>query len=577
MNFMLIATMTIRNCAGDTMAPAVERSPQNLLVRFSADLSRTFREGGFWADETIYAYAARHAAANPDRVALRDRHVALTYGELVALADATAADLAVQNLRSGDRIAAWLSSRVEMAAILLACSRDGYVLCPSLHRNHTPEEVEALLQRTQARILFAEEDYGAGGGESDIFERAKGLEHVRKTYRLLSPAPRSTADIAAVLDLTDEAPATPAGQADDVIYLAFTSGTTGEPKGVMHSNNTLLANARSIGADWGFGAQSVIYTLSPLSHNLGFGALVLSLLVGGEMVLHNLPRGASLLRRLEEVHATFIFGVPAHALDLLAEIDAADSFDLHRMKGFRISGAAVPAIVAERLLAHGIVCQSGYGMTEACSHNYTMPDDEPSVIVSTSGRACPGYEIATFAVDDPDRILSPGEIGQIGGRGASLMLGYFDDQTATESSFNADGWFMTGDLGLVDDKGYLQVTGRIKDVIIRGGHNIHPAKIESLAARYPSIERAAAIPIKDERLGEKVCLVVMARGGVEVDPGDLLNHLYRQGLSKYDMPEYFAQVKDIPLSASGKMLKRALLPYVDTGELTPRPVRWSAS
>lgn len=559
------------------MVHAAPRSPQSLLVRHSVELREAFIQGGFWSDKTIYAYAAQHAAANPEKIALRDQHVNISYGELIALADAIAADFAALKMKAGDRVAAWLSSRVELAAILLACSRDGYVLCPSLHRNHTPEEIEVLARRMEARALFAEADYGAGGGEADIFARAKKIDHIKKVYTLPQPASRSLADIKSFLQLQDAEIAAPVGHADDVVYLAFTSGTTGEPKGVMHSDNTLLANARSIGADWGFDADSVIYTLSPLSHNLGFGALILTMLVGGEIVLHNLPRGGSLLRKLEEVRATFIFGVPAHALDLLSEMDNAESFDLSRLKGFRVSGAAVPAVVAERLLAHGVVCQSGYGMTEACSHNYTMPQDEPAVIVATSGRACPGYEIAIFAVDDPDRKLGAGEIGQIGGRGASLMLGYYDNQSATENSFNAEGWFMTGDLGMLDERGYLQITGRIKDVIIRGGHNIHPAKIESLAARYPGIERAAAIAIKDERLGEKVCLVVMTKDKSEIDAKSLLDHLYETGLSKYDMPEYFAQVDEIPLSASGKMLKRGLLPFLESGELKPIPVRWSAS
>lgn len=196
------------------------------------------------------------------------------------------------------------------------------------------------------------------------------------------------------------------------------------------------------------------------------------------------------------------------------------------------------------------------------------------MIVGTSGRACPGYEVRVFSVDDPDRPVGVGEIGHIGGRGSSLMLGYFDNQVATESSFNKSGWFMTGDLGRLDERGYLVITGRIKDVIIRGGHNIYPAKIETLAMRHPDIERAVAIPVKDERLGEKVCIVVMPKNGNSVDPQLLLSHLHSQGLSKYDMPEFFLEVDEIPLSASGKILKRALMPDIANGSLKPIPVRW---
>ena len=121
-------------------------------------------------------------------------------------------------------------------------------------------------------------------------------------------------------------------------------------------------------------------------------------------------------------------------------------------------------------------------MTETCSHQYTLPNDDPRLIVESCGRSCPGYEIRIFDRDNPNRELKAGEIGQIGGRGASLMLGYFDDQKSTEEAFNRDGWFMTGDLGWIDEAGYLRITGRKKDVIIRGGHNIYPAKIKLLAA-----------------------------------------------------------------------------------------------
>jgi len=552
---------------------------QNLLTRLTPHMCDAFHATGFWTKATIYRLAKGHVEANPAKVAVRDSHCTLSYADLLELADGIAADLQRQGLRPGDRVAAWLSSRVEIAVFLLACSRNGYVFCPSLHRNHTAEEVGGLLARVHAGSLVVEEGYGRGGAPNaargdDIVARAAELDNMWRIYRLPAPAPRDAASISNALGLGAVSDVPPSAEADDVVYLAFTSGTTGEPKGVMHSNNTLLANARALAADWGFSADSVIYTLSPLSHNLGFGALVLTLLVGGEIVLHDLGRGASLLERLRETGATFLFGVPTHAADLLKEIDATGRAGLGALKGFRISGAPASPVVVERLLAHGIVPQSGYGMTEACSHNYTLPNDDPATIIGTSGRACPGYEIGVFSMDNPDAPVPAGEVGQIGGRGASLMLGYFDDQRATESAFNRDGWFMTGDLGRLDEAGYLQITGRLKDIIIRGGHNIHPARIEQLAMRYTGVERAAAIPVKDSRLGEKVCIVVMARDGAVIDPEKLLTHLNAEGLSRSDMPEYFLAMTEIPLSANGKILKRALILAIKEAKLEPVPVRW---
>jgi acyl-CoA synthetase len=344
----------------------------------------------------------------------------------------------------------------------------------------------------------------------------------------------------------------------------------------MHSDNTLLANALQLAKDWNVGRDAVVYTLSPLSHNLGFGAQVMALAVGGELVINDLPRGASLADRILETDTSFLVGVPPNAIDLFAEMQRRGLKGLGRLTGFRISGSAVPSEAVAGLLAQGITPQTGYGMTESCSHQYTLPGDDPKHIIETSGKTCPGYELRIFKTDDQDTEAAPGEVGQMGGRGASLMLGYFDDQTATEDAFNKNGWFMTGDLGSIDAEGYLRIAGRSKDIIIRGGHNIHPAHIEELATRHPAVQRAAAVPVKDARLGEKVCLVVAFRREKSATPDELLAHLDAAGLSKFDMPEYFIRLDEIPLTPNGKMLKRAIVDWIKEGKITPEPIRFEA-
>jgi acyl-CoA synthetase len=180
--------------------------------------------------------------------------------------------------------------------------------------------------------------------------------------------------------------------------------------------------------------------------------------------------------------------------------------------------------------------------------------------------------------ENPDiEVRETGAIGEIGTRGALLMLGYFNNQSATENSFNAGGWFMSGDLGRMDAQGNLQIVGRKKDLIIRGGHNIHPSRIENLAIKHPAVLKAAAFPVVDQRLGERVCLAIIAREGERVLPEQLLAHLNDAGLSKYDMPEFFIRMDAFPLTASGKILKRELVEWTKAGRITPTPVRWVAS
>lgn len=547
----------------------------SVLTLLSAGQIREFYAGGFWRDETIYGEVKQHERQAPDKVAIRDRFRAVSYRNLIEAADRLAADLHARGVKPGERIAVWLPSRIETAVALLACSRNGYVCCPSLHRDHTTADIEDLLRRMRAAVLIAETGYGADAYRRSIIERTDTIGGLRHVYRLAPLSADNAGDtlLAEARTPTRNAP----GQRFDpntIVYLAFTSGTTGVPKGVMHSDNTLLANARAMSDDWNLKAATVLYSLSPLSHNLGFGALVMTLSNGGEFVVHDMPRGGSLVDRIVDLRVTFIIGVPTHAIDLLSELRTRELTRLGDVKGFRISGASVPPAVAASLIEHGVIPQSGYGMTEAGSHHYTRPDDTQSRMIETSGRVCAGYEVKIWSTEDRNVEVPVGDVGEIGGRGANLMLGYFDDQKATEQSFNQSGWFMTGDIGRVDAEGYLQITGRKKDVIIRGGHNIYPARIEVPAMRHEAVESAAVIPVADERLGEKACLAVVLRKGCELKPEDMLQHLDKMGLSRFDMPEYFLRLDKLPLTPNGKVLKRELIDAIRRNDISPVPIRF---
>jgi acyl-CoA synthetase len=247
---------------------------------------------------------------------------------------------------------------------------------------------------------------------------------------------------------------------------------------------------------------------------------------------------------------------------------------LGKVSIFYMAGSIIPPQTAKSFLDMGIKPQNIYGMTENGSHQYTLPDDEVGVVTTTCGRACHGYETRLWDQENPDIEAKPGELGEIGTRGGLLMLGYFNNQSATENSFNAGGWFLSGDLGRFDAKGNLQIVGRKKDLIIRGGHNIYPAHIENLTVKHPAVLKAAAFPITDERLGERVCLAIIARDGTAVDAGLMLDHLGEHGLSKYDMPEFFICMDAFPQTASGKILKRELVEMAKAGKLKPAAVRW---
>ncbi len=540
-----------------------------LLTLHDPAAARSYYAAGLWRDDTLYMLLQRHAQTRPQNFALRDGRQRLTWSALLEAVDRLAADLAAAGLKRGERVAVWLPNRVEAVAILLACSRNGYVCTPSLHQNYTVAEIVELLSRTRAAALFAQPGYGANARSADIFREASNLPSLRKIYAVAADAPF----LPPTFDGMRPPPMDP--NPDKVVYLAFTSGTTGTPKGVMHSDNTLLANARAMVADWGHDERSVLLSLSPLSHHIATVGLAQSLAAGMELVVNAPPRGMTSLDWVLETGATYVMGVPTHAMDILAEMRRRGIDRLGRLTSFYMAGSPIPREVAQAFVDRGVTPQNVYGMSENSSHQYTLPTDDPETIVATCGRACEAYEIRLWDQENPDVEVGPGEIGEIGGRGACLMLGYFDNQPATEDSFNRGGWFMSGDLGRFDPNGNLEIVGRKKDLIIRGGRNIHPAKIEDLTMRHPAVARCAAFPVSDIRLGEKVCLSVILHDGASIEPDELLAHLHQAGLSRYDMPEYFLEMRSYPLTASGKILKRELVEWARTGRITPMPVRWT--
>ena len=546
-----------------------------LLTLHDPAEARRYYEAGLWRDETLYGLLQRHAAERPDDFAVRDGGQRLTWSALRRLVEATAGDLHAAGLKRGERVAVWLPNRAEAVAVFLACSRQGYVCNPSLHQNYTVAEIVTLLARTRAAALFATPGYGADARNADIFAAVTGMPNLRRVYSLGEKRRDGVAPFPDAADSADLPP--PATNPDSVVYLAFTSGTTGTPKGVMHSSNTLLANARAMVEDWHHDHTTVLLSLSPLSHHIATVALAQALAAGMELVVNAPPAGKTPLDWIIGTGASYVMGVPTHAIDILGEMRRRGLDRLGAVKTFYMAGSPIPREVAQAFLDRGVIPQNVYGMSENSSHQYTLPSDDPETIVATCGRACRAYEIRLWDQENPDREVPQGEIGEIGGRGACLMLGYFDNQQATEESFNREGWFMSGDLGRFDAKGCLEIVGRKKDLIIRGGHNIHPARIEDLAMRHKAVARCAAFPVPDERLGEKVCLSVIFHEGAGAEPDEVLAHLHQAGLSRYDMPEYFIAMDSYPLTASGKILKRELAEWARTGRIRPVPVRWTGT
>lgn len=521
--------------------------------------ARAYYHAGLWQSDTFYSLMARQAEDRPDAKALRDGRNILDWRTLKARVDAMADSLHEEGIHAGDRISIWMSNRVEAVITFLACSREGIACNPSLHRSYTCAEVVELLTELQARAILTEEGWGADRAMRDFDAMAADLPFLKRVY---------TPD-AFPMHIMGSGRAAHSNP-DSVVYLAFTSGTTGKPKCVMHSCNTLLANARDLVRDWNLSENSHILTLSPLSHHIAWVAIAQWLVCGGFLITNDPPAGTTPMQWIVETGATYVLGVPTHAMDILSEQRKTGLERLGSVETFYMAGSPIPEVVAEAFVNQGIAPQNIYGMTECSSHQYTHPSDPRDVWIKTCGRGGPAYEVRIWNPENPDEEMPRGQSGNIGGRGAAMMLGYFANQAATEGTFNRHGYLLSGDLGSFDAKGNLRIDGRIKDLIIRGGHNIYPSQIESHALTHAGVEKAAAFGVPDDRLGEKVCLAIIG----DLSAEEMLDHLARDGLSKYDMPEWYAAVPSLPLTASGKILKRELTEMVKRGELTPSPVRY---
>ncbi len=533
-------------------------------------LSQRWYQSGLWTTDTFYSLLCQHAQRHADDHALRDSQRRLTWRELLERVDAVSARLRALRLRPGSRLSMLMSNRVESVIFALAAIREGMVINPSLHRDFSPAEVVDLMGRLDGKVLFLERGYGADRdhGLVELLSTAMPQLHVEAL-----PPERVFGPDAAGLVSGDASTEDP----DAVAYLAFTSGTTGLPKGVMHSQNTLLANARDMVAEWRVDRSSVILCLGPSSHHIFWVGVAQALIAGAEFVVNDPPADMRTLDWVCQSAATYLMGVPTHAVDLLAEQHARSMARLGSVRVLYMAGAPIPPALAASLLKQGIAPQNVYGMTENSSHNFTRPEDPAQTIVATCGKPGRAYELQIVNADNPDVPVAPGEVGEIAGRGACLMLGYFTDQLATERSFNSAGWFLSGDLGRFDEQGNLEVVGRIKDVIIRGGHNIYPARIEELTHSHDKVMGAAAVAVPDARLGEKVCLAVLPMPGQSVAAGEILQHLAEAGLPISSMPEYFMSMAEFPKTGSGKVLKRAIQAMIGSGELKPVACRYGGA
>lgn len=454
-------------------------------------------------------------------------------------------------VRPGEPVAYQLPNRAEFVAITLAALRIGAVCCP-LMPIFRERELAFALARSKARVLFLLDRFRGRRPGAEVAALEPQLEHLEHTIRLEELAARLDA-----LEIDEPAIELRRPPPAALAQLLFTSGTSGTPKGVLHRQETLTRAVRLEIEHLGLTGRDRIYVPSPLAHQTGFlYGMWLALTLGVVQVLEEQWEPRRALDGMREWKASFVQAATPFLLDLVQAVEngAAPPESLRIVVP---TGAAVPRALARRAVEtlRTAVC-GAFGTTEGCLATLASPQDPPEQTWGSDGRPLPSIRIRVC--DEAGRELPPGVEGHFEIGSPTMFAGYLDDPAATAAAYTPDGWYRTGDLAVIDAAGYLRVTGRLKDVINRGGEKIPVADIEQLLYQHEAVREAAIVAMPDPRLGERACAFVAPRAGRALDLAALRRFLDERRVAKQYWPERLELLDELPKTASGKIQKYVL-------------------
>jgi cyclohexanecarboxylate-CoA ligase len=519
-------------------------------------------EQGHWRDRTINDSLDACVAACPDKLALSacrsdtGEITRLTYRELARRADRIAVGLARLGVGRDDVVACQLPNWWQFTLVYLACSRIGAVMNPLMHI-FRERELGFMLRHAEAKVFIAPRQFRGFDFEQMARGLQGGLPQLQQLVIVDGTGTDSFEQLLAGPAWEDEPDAPgilrahrPGG--DDITQLIYTSGTTGEPKGVMHSANTLISNIVPYAERLGLGAHDVVLMASPMAHQTGFMyGLVMPVVLQASVVLMDVWDPQKAVEVIGAERCSFSMASTPFLADLTRAV-AQGGQPVPTLRTFLCAGAPIPGPLVEQARSTlGTKIVSAWGMTENGAVTLTRPQDDDERAFTTDGLPLPGAEVKV--VDDGGDLLPAGEPGRLLVRSSSNFGGYL--KRPQWNATDAEGWFDTGDLARLDAQGYIRITGRSKDVIIRGGENIPVVEIESLLYRHPAVSMAAIVAYPDERLGERACAVVVPKPGQLVDMAQLVEFLKQQKVALQYIPEKLLVLDAMPTTPSGKIQK----------------------
>lgn len=530
--------------------------------RYTDTQITSYFESGLWTTESLFDVIERQADVWGEKNFVFDSTTSVSYVELRDRAVALAAGLKREGLNPGDHVAVQLPNWTEFAVVTAALSRLGAVLVPIMPV-YRDEEVRYVLGHAEIKAVITCEEF-KGYGYGEMFTRLqKECPDVRTVYTVRASEscqlPRLE-DVESSTSDAEKASLEPGAAADDHFAIVYTSGTTSRPKGCLHTFNTYRASAAAIAASINYTDKDVQFGPSPISHSTGLvTSLVLPLLAGASSHLVEAWEPNDGLERIAKYGCTVSVTATAFLQMLLAAYDP-KVHDASSMRLWVAAGSPIPGAVVRAVNETLPNCRvlSLYGRSEnLLTTMCTVADDSERSVVS-DGSAVAGSTVRI--VDEQGVEVPRGTEGDIAYQGPSHMLEYYRDPVQTDELFTPSGFSRSGDLGRMDADGFVRVTGRLKDIVIRGGMNISAREIEDLVVELPSVANVAVVGMPDERLGEKVCVFVVAAPGEEPPTlDDIASHLTGRKVAKQKFPERIEVRDSLPMTATGKLQKHLLM------------------
>ncbi|EIK8722056.1 medium-chain fatty-acid--CoA ligase [Escherichia coli] len=526
-----------------------------VTLTFNEQRRAAYRQQGLWGDASLADYWQQTARAMPDKIAVVDNHGAsYTYSALDHAASCLANWMLAKGIESGDRIAFQLPGWCEFTVIYLACLKIGAVSVPLLP-SWREAELVWVLNKCQAKMFFAPTLFKQTRPVDLILPLQNQLPQLQQIVGVdkLAPATSSLSLSQIIADNTSLITAITT-HGDELAAVLFTSGTEGLPKGVMLTHNNILASERAYCVRLNLTWQDVFMMPAPLGHATGFlHGVTAPFLIGARSVLLDIFTPDACLALLEQQRCTCMLGATPFVYDLLNVLEKQPA-DLSALRFFLCGGTTIPKKVARECQQLGIKLLSVYGSTESSPHAVVNLDDPLSRFMHTDGYAAAGVEIKV--VDDARKTLPPGCEGEEASRGPNVFMGYFDEPELTARALDEEGWYYSGDLCRMDEAGYIKITGRKKDIIVRGGENISSREVEDILLQHPKIHDACVVAMPDERLGERSCAyVVLKAPHHSLSLEEVVAFFSRKRVAKYKYPEHIVVIEKLPRTASGKIQK----------------------